>query len=113
MRGDVPLYLFVPLPPSADMSSRTVVVDDSDTDTIKYIDGAQSGPSQGGGWSPYTGASLNENFEGPIHNSTLHAATFTGTSLELAFSGASASCLCTQHGLTDFDVCRCLSAYTT
>ncbi|OJT11181.1 hypothetical protein TRAPUB_12288 [Trametes pubescens] len=68
------------------MSSRTVVVDDSDTDAINYGDAVQSGSSQARGWSPYTGASLDENFEGPIHNSTLHAATFTGTSLEFPFS---------------------------
>lgn len=90
------------------MSSRTVVVDDSDTDAIKYIAAAQSGSSQGGGWSPYTGASLNENFEGPIHNSTLHAATFTGTSLEFSFSGASATFSRTQNVSTDPSVCRCL-----
>lgn len=73
--------------PRSPMSSfTTVVYDDSDTDHIKYIN-ALTGPSQGKGWSPYVGSSLNEDLEGAIHNSTLHVATITGASLEFAFSG--------------------------
>ncbi|KAI0772410.1 hypothetical protein BD413DRAFT_623345 [Trametes elegans] len=67
-------------------SLTTVVYDDSDTDHIKYIN-ALTGPSQGKGWSPYVGLSLNEDLEGAIHNSTLHVATITGASLEFTFSG--------------------------
>ncbi|KAI0633028.1 hypothetical protein C8Q77DRAFT_1158464 [Trametes polyzona] len=64
------------------MSSHTVVIDDSDADAIHYVN-----TGSGLGWSPYTGTSLDEDTEGPIHNSTLHVATAAVTSVELAFQG--------------------------
>ncbi|KAH9894043.1 hypothetical protein C8Q73DRAFT_790621 [Cubamyces lactineus] len=63
------------------MSSHTVLVDDSDTVSIQY----------GGGhsWSAYTGTSFDEVVEGSIHNSTLHVATASGSSMSFSFNGTS------------------------
>ncbi|KAI0331346.1 hypothetical protein GY45DRAFT_630784 [Cubamyces sp. BRFM 1775] len=63
------------------MSSHTVLVDDSDTNSIQY-DGSHS-------WSAYTGTSLNQVVEDSIHNSTLHVATSSGSSITFSFNGTS------------------------
>ncbi|KAI0354239.1 hypothetical protein OH77DRAFT_1426288 [Trametes cingulata] len=68
------------------MSSHTVVVDDSDTVSINYVN-IELGPYRGKGWSSQSGPSLDEDTEGPIHNSTLHVATVEDTSVVFPFNG--------------------------
>ncbi len=68
------------------MSSHTVIVDDSATDIIEYMK-IELGPFRGKGWSTQTGPSLDEETEGPIHNSTLHVATVEDTSIVFPFNG--------------------------
>ncbi|KAJ8474862.1 hypothetical protein ONZ51_g6941 [Trametes cubensis] len=63
------------------MSSHTTLVDDSDTDSIQYSDTHS--------WSAYTGTSLDQVVEGSIHNSTLHVATASGSSITFSFNGIS------------------------
>ncbi|KAI0369337.1 hypothetical protein BV20DRAFT_968229 [Pilatotrama ljubarskyi] len=71
------------------MSSHTVLVDDSDTDSISYVN-IELGPYRGKGWSSLSGPSLDEDTEGPIHNSTLHVATVEDTSVAFPFNGTKA-----------------------
>ncbi|KAJ8474846.1 hypothetical protein ONZ51_g6939 [Trametes cubensis] len=68
------------------MSSHTVVYDDSDTTSIKYVN-IWLGPYRGRGWSTKTGPSLDDKNEGPIYNSTLHVATVEDTSVQFPFKG--------------------------
>ncbi|OSD06679.1 hypothetical protein PYCCODRAFT_1422858 [Trametes coccinea BRFM310] len=71
------------------MSSHTVIVDDSDTSRINYVD-ISLGPYRGQGWTTRSGSSLDPK-EGPIYDSTLHLTGIEDVSLEFPFKGTRVS----------------------
>ncbi|KAI9058745.1 hypothetical protein FKP32DRAFT_1597069 [Trametes sanguinea] len=71
------------------MSSHTVIVDDSDTSRINYVN-IFLGPYRGQGWTTRSGSSLDPK-EGPIYDSTLHVTGIEDVSLEFPFQGTRVS----------------------